>query len=96
MRRISAGCGVSDCDKDAQVRPRSSLTAAESVIPFSLCDTKNGENPVSVYELSLYELETHNPIEAHNRIRTWAAGFMLGARYAGETIGLTIKPMHSV
>lgn len=70
---------------------RGQKAASDSVIRLSLCDTKDGENPVAVYELLLSEDETHNPIEAHNRIRTWAAGFMLGAKYAGETIGLVIK-----
>lgn len=75
-----------------ELRKRGQEAEADSVIRLSLCDTKDGENPVAVYELLLSEDETHNPIEAHNRIRTWAAGFMLGANYAGETIGLAIKP----
>ena len=75
----------------AQLQDRGQETAADSVIRLSLCDTKDGENPVPVYELLLSEDESHNPIEAHNRIRTWAAGFMMGANYAGESIGLVIK-----
>lgn len=75
-----------------ELRERGQEAEADSVIRLSLCDTKDGQNPVAVYELLLSEDETHNPIEAHNRIRTWAAGFMLGANYAGETIGLAIKP----
>lgn len=74
-----------------ELRERGQEPEADSVIRLSLCDTKDGENPIAVYELLLAEDETHNPIEAHNRIRTWAAGFMLGAKYAGQTIGLTIK-----
>lgn len=70
--------------------------AADSVIRLSLCANQEGDNPVPVYELLLNDDEIHNPIEAHDRIRTWAAGFMLGARYAGETIGLTIKPVQTV
>ena len=68
----------------AELRKRGQ-EAADSVIRLSLCDTKDGDNPVAVYELLLSEDETHNPIEAHNRIRTWAAGFMMGARYAGRS-----------
>lgn len=80
----------------AELQDRGQEAVSDSVIRLSLCDTKEGDNPVAVYELLLSEDETHNPIEAHNRIRTWAAGFMLGARYAGETIGLNIKPMQTI
>ena len=79
-----------------ELEDRGQEAMSDSVIRLSLCDTRDGENPVPVYELLLSEDETHNPIEAHNRIRTWAAGFMLGARYAGETIGLNIKPMQTI
>lgn len=79
-----------------ELEDRGQQTMSDSVIRLSLCDTRDGENPIPVYELLLSEDETHNPIEAHNRIRTWAAGFMLGARYAGETIGLNIKPMQTI
>ena len=79
-----------------ELEDRGQQTMSDSVIRLSLCDTRDGENPVPVYELLLSEDETHNPIEAHNRIRTWAAGFMLGARYAGETMGLNIKPMQTI
>ena len=79
-----------------ELEDRGQQTMSDSVIRLSLCDTRDGEKPVPVYELLLSEDETHNPIEAHNRIRTWAAGFMLGARYAGETIGLNIKPMQTI
>ena len=78
------------------LQDRGEVTAADSVIRLSLCANQDGDNPVPVYELLLNDDETHNPIEAHDRIRTWAAGFMLGARYAGETIGLTIKPAQTV
>ncbi|MBM3603290.1 MAG: hypothetical protein FJX25_00710 [Alphaproteobacteria bacterium] len=80
----------------SELEDRGQETMADSVIRLSLCDTRDGENPVPVYELLLSEDETHNPIEAQNRIRTWAAGFMMGARYAGETIGLNIKPMQTI
>ena len=80
----------------AQLQDRGQETAADSVIRLSLCDTKDGENPVPVYELLLSEDETHHPIEAHNRIRTWAAGFMMGARYAGETIGMNIMSTRAI
>lgn len=79
-----------------ELEDRGQQTMSDSVIRLSFCDTRDGKNPVPVYELLLSEDETHNPIEAHNRIRTWAAGFMLGARYAGETIGLNIKPMQTI
>lgn len=78
------------------LQARGQATPADSVIRLSLCDTKDGKNPVPVYELLLSEDETHNPVEAHNRIRTWAAGFMMGARYAGETIGLNIMPTQAI
>lgn len=78
------------------LQDRGEVMAADSVIRLSLCANQDGDNPVPVYELLLNDDETHNPIEAHDRIRTWAAGFMLGARYAGETIGLTIKPVQTV
>ena len=74
-----------------ELRERGQETESDSVIRLSLCDTKDGENPIAVYELLLSEDESHSPIEAHNRIRTWAAGFMMGANYAGESIGLVIK-----
>jgi len=80
----------------ADLQNRGEETAADSVIRLSLCDTKHGENPVPVFELLLSEDETSNPVEAHSCIRTWAAGFMIGARYAGETIGLTIKPVRAI
>ena len=80
----------------AELQDRGQGSTADSVIRLSLCDTKAGDNPVPVYELLLSEDETHNPIEAHNRIRTWAAGFMMGARYAGETIGLNIMPTQAI
>ena len=80
----------------AELQDRGQEAASDSVIRLSLCDTKDGDNPVAVYELLLSEDETHNPIEAHNRIRTWAAGFMMGARYAGEAIGLNIMPTRTV
>ena len=79
-----------------ELRERGQEPEADSVIRLSLCDTKDGENPIAVYELLLSEDETHNPIEAHNRIRTWAAGFMMGARYAGENIGLNIMPRRAI
>ena len=79
-----------------ELEDRGQETMADSVIRLSLCDTKDGENPVPVYELLLSEDETHNPIEAHNRIRTWAAGFMMGALYAGEAIGLNIMPIRAI
>ena len=80
----------------ADLRDRGHGTAAESVIRLSLCDTQDGKNPVPVYELLLDDNETHNPVQAYNRIRTWAAGFMLGASYAGQNLGLTIKPMQTI
>lgn len=80
----------------AELQERGQEAASDSVIRLSLCDTKDGDNPVPVYELLLSEDETHNPIEAHNRIRTWAAGFMMGARYAGENIGLNIMPTQAI
>lgn len=80
----------------AELQDRGQEAASDSVIRLSLCDTKDGGNAVPVYELLLSEDETHNPIEAHNRIRTWAAGFMMGARYAGEAIGLNIMPTRAV
>lgn len=80
----------------SELERRGQETMADSVIRLSLCDTKNGHNPVPVYELLLSEDETHNPIEAHNRIRTWAAGFMMGARYAGQAIGLNIMPVRPI
>lgn len=79
-----------------ELEDRGQETMADSVIRLSLCDTKDGDNPVPVYELLLSEDETHNPIEAQNRIRTWAAGFMMGARYAGEAIGLNIMPVRAI
>lgn len=79
-----------------ELERRGQETMADSVIRLSLCDTKNGGNAVPVYELLLSEDETHNPIEAHNRIRTWAAGFMMGARYAGQIIGLNIMPTQAM
>ncbi|WP_042252159.1 hypothetical protein [Paracoccus sp. PAMC 22219] len=78
------------------LQDRGEVMAVESVIRLSLCSNQDGDNPVPVYELLLNDDETHNPIEAHDRIRTWAAGFMLGARYAGETIGLTIMPTQPI
>lgn len=80
----------------AELQDRGQEAVSDSVIRLSLCDTKDGDNPVAVYELLLSEDETHNPIEAHNRIRTWAAGFMMGARYAGENIGLNIMPVRAI
>ena len=80
----------------SELERRGQETMADSVIRLSLCDTKNGGNAVPVYELLLSEDETHNPIEAHNRIRTWAAGFMMGARYAGQIIGLKIMPAQAM
>ena len=76
-----------------ELRERGEETDAESIIRLSLCETPNGHNPVPVYELLLDECETPCPIEAQSQIRTWAAGFILGACYAGSTIGLIIKPM---
>lgn len=70
--------------------------STQGVIRLSLCDTQKGENPVPVYELLLDDDEMHNPVEAHAQIRTWATGFMLGAQYAGETIGMTVKPAQAV
>jgi len=80
----------------AELQDRGQEAASDSVIRLSLCDTKDGDNPIPVYELLLSEDETHNPIEAQNRIRTWAAGFMMGARYAGQIIGLNIVPMRAI
>ena len=79
-----------------ELRERGQETEADSVIRLSLCANQEGDNPVPVYELLLNDDETHNPIEAHDRIRNWAAGFMLGARYAGEAIGLTIRPTQAI
>lgn len=78
------------------LQDRGEVMGVDSVIRLSLCSNQEGDNPVPVYELLLNDDETHNPIEAHDRIRTWAAGFMLGARYAGETIGLTIMPTQPI
>lgn len=80
----------------AELQDRGQETEADSVIRLSLCSTREGGNPAPVYELLLSEDESHNPIEAHNRIRTWAAGFMMGANYAGESIGLVIKSTQGV
>lgn len=80
----------------ADLRDRGQEREAESVIRLSLCESKDGNSLVPVYELLLDDRETDNPVDAHAIIRTWAAGFMLGARYAGLSLGLTIKPTRPI
>lgn len=71
---------------------RGENAAADSHLRLSLCDTQDGQNPVTVYELLLDHDAQDDPIAAQNRVGVWAAGFILGARYAGKNLRLTFKP----
>lgn len=65
--------------------------AADSHLRLSLCDTPNGNNPITVYELLLDEDAQDDPIAAQNRVGVWASGYILGARHAGKNLKLIFK-----
>jgi len=61
------------------------------VVRVSLCDNRQHENKVPVYELLLEADEATEVKEAFAKASLWASGFMLGARYVGCDLGLTIQ-----
>lgn len=71
---------------------RGEVPTSDGVVRISLCDTRNGDNPVSVYELMLDADDDPEANEAHAWARCWASGFVVGARYAGVDLGFVIRP----
>lgn len=74
---------------------RGEVAAADSHLRLSLCDDQDGHNPIIVHELLLDHDAQDDPVAAQSRIGIWAAGFILGARYAGMNLKLTFKPGRS-
>ncbi len=65
---------------------------SDGVIRASVCDDEKGTNAIPVYEVLLQNDEQEEARDALDFVSQWASGFLVGARFSGNNLGLKIKP----
>lgn len=76
----------------ADLNARGETPKSDGVVRASLCDNREGDNPLTVYECQLKADDAWEIRRKKRMVDQWASGFIVGARAAGLDLGIIHRP----